>query len=53
LFCQTYAADVHLSEVMVEVTQALERAIGAKGIQVIVTELFAPIRVYSRRKSAK
>jgi len=38
LFAQTYAADVHLSEVVVEVAQALERAIGAKVIQVIVTD---------------
>lgn len=38
LFCQTYAADVHLSEVVVEVAQALERAVGAKVIQVIVTD---------------
>lgn len=38
LLGQTYAADVHLSEVVVEVAQALERAIGAKVIQVIVTD---------------
>jgi hypothetical protein len=38
LFCQTYAADVHLNEVVVEVAQALERAVGAKVIQVIVTD---------------
>jgi len=38
LFGQTYAADVHLSEVVVEVAQALERAIGATVIQVIVTD---------------
>jgi hypothetical protein len=38
LFCQTYAADVHLSEVVVEVAQALERAVGARVIQVIVTD---------------
>jgi hypothetical protein len=38
LFGQTYAADVHLSEVVVEVAQALEQAIGAKVIQVIVTD---------------
>jgi hypothetical protein len=38
LFGQTYAADVHLSEVVVEIAQALEQAIGAKVIQVIVTD---------------
>ena len=38
LFGQTYAADVHLSEVVVEVAQALERALGATVIQVIVTD---------------
>jgi hypothetical protein len=38
LLCQTYAADVHLSEVVVEVAQALERAVGGKVIQVIVTD---------------
>jgi len=38
LFCQTYAADVHLSEVVVEVAQALERVVGASVIQVIVTD---------------
>jgi len=38
LFGQTYAADVHLSEVVVEVAQALERAVGAKVLQVIITD---------------
>jgi len=38
LFGQTYAADVHLSEVVVEVALALEQAIGAEIIQVIVTD---------------
>lgn len=38
LFCQTYAADVHLNEVVVEVALALEHAVGAKVIQVIVTD---------------
>jgi len=38
LFCQTYAADVHLSEVIVEVAHALERAVGGKVIQVLVTD---------------
>mgnify|MGYP001213336300 CR=1 FL=1 len=38
LFCQTYAADVHLSEVVVAVAQQLERAIGRSVIQVIVTD---------------
>jgi len=38
LLCQTYAADVHLSEVVVEVAQALERAVAARVIQVIVTD---------------
>jgi len=38
LFGQTYAADVHLSEVVVEVAQALEQAIGVKVIQVIITD---------------
>ncbi len=38
LFCQTYPADVHLSEVVVAVAQALEQAIGHPLIQVIVTD---------------
>ena len=38
LFGQTYAADVHLSEVVVEVALALEQAVGAEIIQVIVTD---------------
>jgi hypothetical protein len=38
LFSQTYAADVHLSEVVVEVALALEQAVGAEIIQVIVTD---------------
>jgi hypothetical protein len=38
LFCKTYAADVHLSEVVVEVAQALEQAIGTEIVQVIVTD---------------
>jgi hypothetical protein len=38
LFGQTYAADVHLSEVVVQVAQALEQALGAQVIQVIVTD---------------
>ena len=38
LFGQTYAADVHLSEVVVEVAQTLEQAVGAEIIQVIVTD---------------
>jgi hypothetical protein len=38
LFGQTYAADVHLSEVVVQVAQALGQAIGTRVIQVIVTD---------------
>jgi hypothetical protein len=38
LFGQTYAADVHLSEVVVEIAHALEQALGATVIQVIVTD---------------
>jgi hypothetical protein len=38
LFCQTYAADVHLSEVVVAVAQHLEQAIGRSIVQVIVTD---------------
>ena len=38
LFGQTYPADVHLSEVVVQVAQTLERAIGPGTIQVIVTD---------------
>lgn len=38
LFGQTYAADVHLSEVVVEVALALEQSVGAEIIQVIVTD---------------
>jgi hypothetical protein len=38
LFSQTYAADVHLSEVVVQIAQSLEQAIGPGTIQVIVTD---------------
>lgn len=38
LFGQTYAADVHLSEVVVQVAQTLGQAIGPGTIQVIVTD---------------
>ena len=38
LFGQTDAADVHLSEVVVQVAQSLEQAIGPGTIQVIVTD---------------
>lgn len=38
LFGQTYAADVHLSEVVVQMAQTLEQAIGPGTIQVIVTD---------------
>src|SRR3972149_2598045 len=38
LFCQTYPADVHLSEVVVEVAQALDRAVGQPVVQVLVTD---------------
>jgi len=38
VFGQTYAADGHLSEVVVQVAQALQRAIGPRTIQVIVTD---------------
>jgi len=33
LFSQTYAADVHLSEVVIEVALALEQAVGSEIIQ--------------------
>jgi hypothetical protein len=38
LFGQTYAADVHLSEVVVRVAQTLGQAIGPGTIQVIITD---------------
>lgn len=38
LFCLTYAADVHLNEVVVTIAQQLEQAIGRPIIQVIVTD---------------
>ena len=38
LWCRTYPADVHLSEVVVEVAQALDRALGRRVVQVIVTD---------------
>jgi hypothetical protein len=38
LFGQTHAADVHLSEVVVQTARALEQAIGPGTIQVIVTD---------------
>jgi len=38
LFCLTYAADVHLNEVVVAVAQQLEQAIGRSVIQVLVTD---------------
>ena len=38
LMCRTYPADVHLSEVVVEVARALERALGQRVVQVIVTD---------------
>lgn len=38
LWCRTYPADVHLSEVVVEVAQALDRALGQRVVQVIVTD---------------
>jgi hypothetical protein len=38
LFGQTYAADVHLSEVIVQVAQTLGQAIGPGTIQIIVTD---------------
>ena len=38
LFSQTHAADVHLSEVVVQTAQALAHAIGPGTIQVIVTD---------------
>lgn len=38
LFCLTYAADVHLNEVVVAVARALEQAIGRPIVQVIVTD---------------
>jgi len=38
LFCATYAADVHLNEVVVTIAEQLEQAIGRPVIQVIVTD---------------
>jgi hypothetical protein len=38
LFCLTYAADVHLNEVVVTIAQQLEQAIGHPIIQVLVTD---------------
>jgi len=38
LFCCTYAADIHLSEVVVEVAHLFERALGVEIVQVIVTD---------------
>jgi hypothetical protein len=38
LSCQTYAADVHLSKVVVEVAHMLEQAVGTEIVQVIVTD---------------
>jgi len=38
LFCLTYAADVHLNEVVVTIAQQLEQAIGRPIIQVLVTD---------------
>jgi len=38
LFCQTYPADVHLSEVVVQVALALEAAVGGKIVQVIIPD---------------
>ena len=38
LFCLTYAADVHLNEVVVAIAQQLEQAIGRPVVQVIVTD---------------
>jgi hypothetical protein len=38
LFCLTYAADVHLNEVVVAVAEALEHALGRPVIQVLVTD---------------
>ncbi len=38
LYCQTYPADVHLSEVVVQVALALEHAVGNKIVQVIITD---------------
>jgi len=38
LFGQTYPADVHLNEVVIQVAQTLERAIGPGTIQVLVTD---------------
>jgi hypothetical protein len=38
LFCCTYMADIHLSEVVVEVAHLFEQAIGAEIVQVIVTD---------------
>jgi hypothetical protein len=38
LFCLTYAADVHLNEVVVTIAEQLEQALGRPIIQVIVTD---------------
>jgi hypothetical protein len=38
LFCSTYAADIHLSEVVVEVAHLFEQALGVEIVQVIVTD---------------
>jgi hypothetical protein len=38
LLCLTYPADVHLSEVVVEVALALDQAVGQRVVQVIVTD---------------
>jgi hypothetical protein len=38
LWCQTYPADVHLNEVVVEVAQALEAALGQPVVQILVTD---------------
>jgi hypothetical protein len=38
MFGQTYPADVHLSEVVVQIAQAFEQAVGPDIIQVIVTD---------------
>jgi hypothetical protein len=38
LLCVTYAADVHLNEVVVEVARLLDQAVGQPVVQVIVTD---------------
>ena len=38
LLCLTYPADIHLSEVVVEVALALDQAVGQRVVQVIVTD---------------